>query len=301
MVGRMVLRWSALMTGLLVAQTAAAAPITLTGNVAADFGYNATGTQSSNPDVDIIQHSNSPVHIAQPTWMTNSGLVSGWNINNIAVGYNPQTDTLYVGVKTFGVAGNVDGNGTPGTPDPRLTAAGGSDPANFGGDKSMAIGIAPLNSGNFNASGPPAPTIVAGIPGNKAQAGSGLDGFTVAQYANTSNSLGPNYDLVTSFGKAIAAAAGSSLAFDPSSQHPGFEFTIANFSKVLGYNPLNGFVISTQDGSVNSVVTGKDYVPSSHVTFLAAETPEPTTWMAWILLAGGAGWKSRRALARRRR
>ena len=34
MVGRMVLRWSALLTGLLVAQTAAAAPITLTGNVA---------------------------------------------------------------------------------------------------------------------------------------------------------------------------------------------------------------------------------------------------------------------------
>src|SRR5207253_1312776 len=121
----------------------AADPITLTGNVATDFSYNASGTGSTNPSVDIIQHSNAPVHIAQPQWMTNSGFVSGWNINNIAVGYDSHSDTLYVGVKTFGIAGNVDGNGTPGSPDPRLTAAGGSDPANFGGDKAMAVGIAP--------------------------------------------------------------------------------------------------------------------------------------------------------------
>ena len=28
-------------------------------------------------------------------------------------------------------------------------------------------------------------------------------------------------------------------------------------------------------------------------------TPEPTTWMAWMLLAGGAGWRYRRRLAAR--
>jgi hypothetical protein len=291
-----VLRWGAVAVALLVVRTATASPIQLTGNVAADFSYNASSTGSTNTGVDIIQHSNYPVHIAQPQWMTDSGLVSGWNIKNVAVGYDQHSDTLYVGINTFGVAGNVDGNGTPGNPDPRLTAAGGTDPANFGGDKSMAVGIAPL-SGTFHAGSPPAPKIVAGVPGNKAQAGSGLDGFTVASYAPSGGSLGPNYDLVTSFGHAVGSG---SLAFDPSAQHPGFEFTINNFSKLLGYNPLNGFVLSAQAGSVASIVTGKDYVPSTLVTFPELQQiPEPATWMAWMALAGGAAWISRLSRAAR--
>jgi hypothetical protein len=288
MVGRWMLACGSA-AALLWVPTAAADPIPLTGNVAQDFSYNASGTGSTNPEVHIIQHSTSPVHIAQPQWMTDNGLVSGWNINNIAVGYDSTSDTLYVGIKTFGIAGNVDGNGTPGTPDPRLTAAYGTDPANFGGDKSMAIGIAPLNGGTFNPSNPPKPTIVAGVPGNKAQAGTGLDGFNVATYAPTGASGGRNYDLVTSFGTTIAGAAGSYLAFDPSAQHPGFELAITNFSKLLGYNPLNGFILSAQDGSVASIVTGKDYVPSTLVTFpQAQQIPEPAAWMAWLLLAGAA-------------
>jgi hypothetical protein len=299
MVGRWMLAcgWAA---ALLWVRTAAADPIPLTGNVAQDFSYNAGGTGSTNPEVHIIPHSDTPVHIAQPQWMTDNGLVSGWNINNIAVGYDSQSDTLYVGIKTFGIAGNVDGNGTPGMPDPRLTAAYGTDPANFGGDKSMAIGIAPLNGVTFNPSNPPKPTIVAGVPGNKAQAGTGLDGFNVATYAPSGTSGGRNYDLVTSFGTTIAAAAGSNLAFDPNAQHPGFEFTIKNFSKLLGYNPLNGFVLSSQDGSVASIVTGKDYVPSTLVTYPEAQQiPEPATWMAWLVLAGAgaAGGFRRRSPA----
>jgi hypothetical protein len=278
---------------LLGVRTVAAAPITLTGNVATDFGYNASGTASTNPEVDIIQHSNTPIHLAQPQWMTNSGLVSGWNIHNIAVAYDPKTDNLYVGVNTFGVAGNVDGNGTPGNPDPRLLAQYGSDPANFGGDKSMAIGIAPLNGGTLNPSHPPEPTIVAGVPGDKAQAGTGLDGFTVAHYAPVSNMLGPNYDLVASFGQ---PAGSGGLAFDPSASHPGFEFTINNFSRLLGYNPLNGFVLTAQDGSIQSVVTGKDYVPATYVSFPEQQNiPEPATWMGWVVLAGAAAWRFRRS------
>ena len=308
MVGRRMLCWSALAIGLLSGRTAIADGINFTGNVPADFGYsNPTITSSSGeyaqvnsttPNTSVIQLSEdlNPTHIAQPTWMTDSGLVSGWNFHNIAVSYNAQNDTLYVGFNTWGIAGNVDGNGTPGTPNAQLTQAGGTDAANFGGDKSMAVGITPLNGTQ--------PTIVAGIPGNKAYAGTGLDGFTVATRMPSSAS---NHDLVDSFGSTIAAAAGSNLAFDPGAQHPGFEFTIANFSKVLGYNPLDGFSISAQDGSVNSIVTGKDYVPSTQVTFTAPQyppsppntAPEPTTWLAWLLLAGGAGWRYRRALAAR--
>ena len=100
----------------------------------------------------------------------------------------------------------------------------------------MAVGFAPL-TGTYNPSNPPAPVIVAGVPGNKSQAGTGLDGFTVAKYAPAGGAGGRNHDLVTSFGKTLTSGMGN-LAFDPSAAHPGFEFTITNFSKLLGANPL---------------------------------------------------------------
>jgi len=292
MVGRKVL-WSGIAVALLGARTVAAAPITFTGNVANDFN------PQTNPGVVVITdptHENYPIHIAQPSWMTNSGLVSGWNIQDLRLSYNVATDTMSVGVNTYGVAGNVDGNGTPGIPDPRLTAAGGTDPANFGGDKSMAIGFAPL-TGTYSITNLPTPVIVAGIPGNKAQAGPGLDGFNVATYAPSGGSGTGNHDLVASFGTTITAGMGN-LAFDPSLQHPGFEFTIANFSKITGINPANGLVVSVQDGSVNSVVTGKDSLVGTIPE--AQQIPEPTTWMVWAGMAGGLAWTRYRRSRRTR-
>jgi hypothetical protein len=284
MVGRTVRRVGLLTVALLGARSVAAAPIAFTGNVASDF--KVPGAQFYAAPQDQY-----PVHIAQPAWMTQSGLVSGWNFHNIGLYYDHASDTMYVGVNTWGIAGNVDGNGTPGAPDPRLMAAGGSDPANFGGDKAMAVGFAPL-SGTYNPNNPPSPVLVAGVPGNKAQAGSGLDGFTVAKYAPAGGSGSPNYDLVTSFGAPLTSGMGK-LAFDPSAQHPGFEFSITNFSKLLGANPANGFVLYAQDGSVQSVVTGKDYIREASPQ--AQTIPEPATYLIWAALAGGAlTWKLRR-------
>jgi hypothetical protein len=288
MTGRTVFRSWLIAAALLGARSVAAAPITFTGNVATDFSQTIPGVVVITDSL----HDNSPVHIAQPAWMTAGGLVSGWNIKDVRLDYDAKTDTMYVGVNTYGVAGNVDGNGTPGSPDPRLTAAGGTDPANFGGDKSMAVGFAPL-TGPFNAFNIPTPVIVAGVPGDKAQAGNGLDGFTVAKYAGGS---GPgNLDLVTGFGQTLPSGMGN-LAFDPSKQHPGFEFTITNFSKLLGTNPMNGLVVLTQDGSVNSIVTGKDeLVGAQEAQTIGPNTPEPTTWMIWAGLAGGMAWRFRRS------
>jgi hypothetical protein len=280
----MMLRCSLIAILLTSARTSFGDPITLTGNVAADF-------PSTNSSVMIIPHSDVPVHIAQPAWMTQAGLVSGWNIKDVRLDYNAPTDTLYVGVNTFSIAGDVDGKGNPGMNDPQLAAAGGSNPANFGGDKSMAVGFAPASL-NSTPNNPPPPVIVAGIPGDKAQAGTGLDGFTVAKYAPLGSSGSTNHDLVTSFGQTLTAGMGS-LAFNPTAAHPGFEFTITNFSKLLGANPANGFYVSAQDGSIYSIVTGKDYVPSTLIE--AQQIPEPATWLVWAGLAGGLAWRFRRS------
>jgi hypothetical protein len=288
MVGRTALRWCLVVAALVGARSATAGPITFTGNVANDFN-------PTNPGVEIITdsiHENDPIHIAQPAWMTSAGLVSGWNIKDVALEYNAATDTMYVGVQTYGVAGNVDGNGTPGSPLPQLTAAGGTDPANFGGDKALAVAFAPL-TGTYNPTNLPTPVLVAGVSGDKAtQSGPGLDGFNVAKY--TGGTTPGTINLLTGFGQTLTAGMGN-LAFDPSSAHPGFEFTITNFSKLLGANPANGLVVMTQDGSVDSIVTGKDEIVGTYPTDQAQTIPEPTTVLIWAgLAAGGMAWRYRR-------
>jgi hypothetical protein len=293
MVGRTIFRTSVITIALLGARSAAADPITFTGNVANDF--NPLNTPGVVTITDSI-HESTPVHIAQPSWMTQSGLVSGWNIKDVALYYNSATDTMYVGVNTYGVAGNVDGNGTPGSPDPRLTAEGGTDPANFGGDKAMAVAFAPL-TGTYNPANLPAPVVVAGVSGDKTtQTGPGLDGFNVAKYVG--GTTPGTINLLTGFGQTLTTGMGN-LAFDPSQSHPGFEFTITNFSKLLGANPLNGLVVMTQDGSVDSIITGKDQLVGTFPE--AQQIPEPTTWIVWAGLAGGLAWRGIHRRSRRAR
>jgi hypothetical protein len=281
MIGRKVFRCCLIVTALLGTRSVLADPITLTGNVATDFN------PQTNPGVVVITdslHAINPAHIAQPAWMTSEGLVSGWNIKDVRLDYNAATDTMYVGVNTYGVAGDVYGGGTP----PAGTV--GSNPANFGGDKAMAVAFAPLN-GAFSTFNLPTPVVVAGVPGDKTQAGTGLDGFTVAKYAG---GTGPgNLDLVTGFGQTLSNGLGN-LAFDPSTQHPGFEFTITNFSKLLGADPANGLVVMTQDGSTSSIQFGKDELVGVVPQFEAQQIPEPTTWIVWASLAGGLAWRYRR-------
>ena len=106
---------------------------------------------------------------------------SGGTSRTSALDYNAATDTMYVGVNTYGVAGNVDGTGRL-RPAPPAT-----DPANFGGDKSMAVGFAPL-TGTYNPSNLPAADHRRGhFHVSRRQRGggrgTGLDGFTVTKYA----------------------------------------------------------------------------------------------------------------------
>ena len=83
------------------------------------------------------------------------------------------------------------------------------------------------------------------------------------------------------------------LAFNPSSTTPDFEFTITNFSKLLGANPTNGVVVSFVDGEVN-VDTSKDAFGGLYTVNEPQVIPEPSTVLVWAGLAGGMAWGVRR-------
>ena len=261
---------------------------TFTGNVANDFPI-----APNNGVVEIVDHpmangQSNPQHVAQASWITQQGWTTGFEMKDMRLMYDAKTDTLAVGLNYFGIAGNGSGNGNPNVTDPRVTAAGGVDPAHLGGDKSISVVIDPTNSGN--------PAIIAGVPADKTHAGPGIDGFTAAQYQSSGGGWAYSY------GKALPQFTGN-LAFDPSAAHPGFEFTIPNFSKIPGMDLSKGFSIGEFSGSQYLIVAGKDIMPLTHVIFptSAAEiiTPEPATLLSWSLGLGAAGlWSRRRRRSR---
>jgi hypothetical protein len=268
----------------------ATTPVDFTGKVATDFATTNPGSLSLSNVVSVPGQSPSDVY--QAPWIAQSGWTNGWVMKGEDFHYDKATDTMYVGVGFYSVAGNATGNGTPGVPDPRQAAVGGTDEAHLGGMKSITVAFAPAAPGE--TTGPTAtPVIVAGVPQDKTKAGTGVDGFTVSKYAAGGGGI------ETSYGTALAANTGT-LAFDPSKAHPDFEFTIKNFSKIAGLNGTNGFWVETYAGSPTDVIAGEGHLAWTKIPAIPAGQiiPEPTTLAAWALLVGGAGWALRRSRRR---
>ncbi len=245
-----------------------------TGNVATDFPSSAPGvTTLINPQFTMADPA---------SYIASHNMSPGWEIKDIRLYYDKATDTMDVGVNFFGIAGDADGNGNPGTVSAAAAAKGYLDVPNLGGRESITIGFDFLHTGT--------PQVLAGVPGDKTQAGPGIDGFNIAM--NTENSLG----LADSYGTTLTNNLGN-LAFNPSASHPGFEFTIKNFSKLPGYNPANGFGLVAFAGSPDDGVE-EEGVRFPQVSAEHIQVPEPATWLAWSLGVAGASALSR--LRRRR-
>src|SRR5262249_26249347 len=150
------------------------------------------------------------------------------------------------------------------------------------GTKSITLALAGLNAQNPSQHG--TPILVAGVPGDKSTAGSGIDGFNVASYAGRNAGIEDNY------GATLTGHVGS-LAFNPSAATPNFEFTIPNLATIPGLNPANGFWVKLYSGSADDGAVGEENSAWIHVPAFAAESiPEPATWLAWTLLGSGAVW-----------
>ena len=212
--------------------------INFTGNVANDF--------PSSSGTTVI--SGTPNSVAEASYIIKDGWTTGFLVESLRVSYSAATDTLYVGVQTFSIAGDADGNPNPGSSDPQLAAAGGVNLPGFGGDKSLTLAFANMAPGG----GVGSTALVAGIPADKSVAdSSNPNDFTVATYHNTGQGLAYSY------GTILKNHVGA-LAVNPTASAPNFEFALTNFSQIPGFNPTNGFYISLFMGSQAAIVVGKE-------------------------------------------
>lgn len=288
MVRRSVIPWTLATLALLGlgVRAACADPINFTGFAANDFNPN------TNPNVQVFSIDSDPLNnIAETPYMIANNRITGWAVKDLRLSFDSSSQTMSVGVNTYGVAGDADGNGNPGTVDPKdPNFVHGQDLPNLGGQKSITVAFAANNPNNPTQPG--TPIIVAGVPADKSTAGSGTDGFTVASYA------GNNAGIQNNYGQALAGHVGT-LAFDPSSAHPNFEFTIPSFNTIPGLDPTAGFWVKVYAGSPDDGSVGEENSQWIHVPSFAPETiPEPATWLAWALLGGGgAAWRRRKKAA----
>jgi hypothetical protein len=179
---------------------------------------------------------------------------------------------MYLGLNFFGIAGDADGDGDPGT----LSVGMGKDRPSLGGMESIVVAL------DLDLDG--SPDVVAGVPANKPDSAPGTDAFTVAKYKHAAAGLG------FSFGDTLTDHLGA-LAFDPSAEHPDFQFTIDNFMKLDGLVPKDGFIVSAFAGAPDDVIAGEDFIASTRIAFPGRDNqqvPEPATLLAWALIAGGA-------------
>jgi hypothetical protein len=282
MVRRSVFPWTVATLALLGIRATEAAPINFTGFVAQDFNPN------TNPDVQTFTIDTDPANnIYQTPSMLAHNQVTGWAVKDLRLAFDSSTNTMSVGVNTYGIAGDADGNGDPGTvttPD----FLHGLDQPHLGGQKSITVAFAANNPGDPNHPG--TPVVVAGVPADKSTPGAiGTDNFDVAGYK------GINAGIQNNYGTPLSGHMGA-LAFDPSSSHPNLEFTIPNFNTIPGIDPAAGFWVKIYAGSPDDGSVGEENSQWIRVPSFASETiPEPATWLAWTLLVGGgAVWRRQR-------
>jgi len=207
-------------------------PTPFTGNVENDF--TGTGTwiiDDFPPTYDV------GIPVTAPL-----GTVSGWDMKDFRLTYDPGTDTMYIGINTYGIAGDADGNGNPSTTAQWLTDLMGLDVPNFGGTECFAVYFDLTGDGNYD--------VIAGIPADPVN-----DTFGVYSFSGTP--FNPGF----AFGALIPGHAGAFNGI-PTAAMPDIEFSITNWSTLPGNSGVEEdfhFHVDAFLGSQQDAGIGEDF------------------------------------------
>jgi hypothetical protein len=219
------------------AGTLAAQAITFTGDVGNDF------------PIDSYLQDPGGVDVGMPAPLVAAGLtVSGWDIQGVGISYDGASDTLFFGIDTFGIAGDADGDGDPGSESAIFQQIGGIDWPDFGGNEYFTVAF------DFNDDG--LLDVICGLP-----PGQDISGFTCALYDN--NAAGGASSSFLHFGAPIPACVGIAPA-SPTAAAPDLQFTIPNFSTLtamFGVPGVTNFALHVFLGSQEDGGIGEDYIP----------------------------------------
>ena len=215
---------------------AMAVPPTFTGDVPRDFPQGSAVIIFDPGGVDV------GVPLGFPP-----GTVSGNDIEDLRFVYDENSDTLDVGINTYGVAGDVDGDGEPGGTGPDLSAAGGVDIADFGGTESVSLIIDIDEDGIMDA--------IAGVSGEVS-----MGSFELRRFEGSVFTPGFSYGAPFPHpGPYIGEVAPS-----PSLASPDVECSIVNFSAIppsSGFDSSRWVQVVAFIGSFSDAGVGEDYLP----------------------------------------
>jgi MYXO-CTERM domain-containing protein len=228
----------------LVGSVAAAEPVDFSGDVMSDFLIG-------EPGVIVVDDPG-----ASDVGLPDGVLLSGFDMADLRMVYDRESDTLFVGIRTFGIAGDADGDGNPGAAGAALRGLGGSDEPEFGGTESFAVSFDLDQDGLLD--------VVAGVP-----SGADLNDFTVALYDR--DALVP----AVAFAGELMANVGGVFA-SPTAAEPHLEFTILGFSGLpaSGIDISAGFSVAAFMGSFSDAGVGEDFLPGFGQTTEVCPSPD---------------------------
>jgi hypothetical protein len=176
------------------------------------------------------------------------GTISGWDIKDLRLAYDNVNDILYVGVNSYGIVGDADGDGDPG----HETWGGGTDWPDLESTETVAVYFDLDMVGPFSMS--TSWDVIVGVGSDMIFSDFGI--------YNTLTSSNPS----SNFGTQITGHDGLTPT-NPSAASPDWEFSITNFSSLLqdsakatpdidpGSFRVGAFMGSIEDGSI-----GEDYI-----------------------------------------
>ena len=243
---------------LLVLATLVVSPVfaqpTFTGNAPADF---------TQPDTVIIADPGGVDDVGLPI-QAPLGTVSGWDVVALYFDYDHTADIMYIGVDTFGICGDVDGDGNPGGTAAWLAGVGGVDFPNLSGTESFTL-LIDTDGDYVSGSGGPGIEVVVGV-----------DDFYDITAFGTYNFVGDPFAPQAGFGAVLPNT--TALFANPSAAAPDMEFTIANFSTLPDFTFTPGqaftFWINLFMGSFQDDGVGEEYLPLAGVTVAVNIPPQ---------------------------